>query len=90
MWVRREPGISVSILTVWTTRVRFPSGQGFSLCHKVQTSSGAHPAVDTEIISSGIKRPRLEADHSLPSKAEVKNTWIYISTTQYVWMAWCF
>jgi len=29
----------------WTTRVRFPVGVGiFSLRHRVQTGSGAHPA----------------------------------------------
>jgi hypothetical protein len=28
----------------------------------------------------GVKRPGREADHSRPSSAEVKNTWIYTST----------
>jgi len=27
-----------------------------------------------------VKRPRREADHSLPSSAEVKNVWSYTST----------
>jgi hypothetical protein len=30
-----------------------------------------------------------EADHSLPSRAEVKNEWSYISTPYYIFMAWC-
>jgi hypothetical protein len=30
---------------------------------------------------TGIKRPELEADHSRPFSAEVKNAWNYISTT---------
>jgi hypothetical protein len=37
----------------------------------------------------GVKRTRREADHSLPSSAEVKNSWSYTSTPQYVFMAWC-
>jgi hypothetical protein len=28
-------------------------------------------------LSLGIKRPRVEADHSLPSSVEVKNKWSY-------------
>jgi len=34
-------------------------------------------------------RPEREADHSLPSSAEVKNTWMYSSIPQYVLLAWC-
>jgi hypothetical protein len=37
-------------------------------------------------LSLGVKRPGLEAVHSLPSSAEVKNAWSYTSTPQ---MAWC-
>jgi len=37
----------------------------------------------------GVKRPEREADHSPPSSTEVKNTWRYTSTPQYVFMAWC-
>jgi hypothetical protein len=40
-------------------------------------------------LSMGVKRPEREADHSPPSSAEVKNTWSYTSTPQYVFMAWC-
>jgi len=32
-------------------------------------------------LSLGIKRPGLEANHSLPSSAEVKNVWDYTSTS---------
>jgi hypothetical protein len=35
---------SVGIATGWTTRVRFPALQDYSLLHVVQTGSGAHPA----------------------------------------------
>jgi hypothetical protein len=38
---------------------------------------------------SGVKRPGREAEQSRPSSAEVKNTWSYISTLQYVFMGWC-
>jgi hypothetical protein len=31
-------------------------------------------------LSSGVQRPGREADHSLPSSAEVKNAWSYTST----------
>jgi hypothetical protein len=37
--------------------------------------------------SSGEKRQGREADHFLPSSAEVKNAWLYTSTPQYVFMA---
>jgi len=30
-----------------------------------------------------------EANHSLPSSAEIKNAWRYTSTPQYVILAWC-
>jgi hypothetical protein len=48
-------------------------GQGFLLCHSVQTGYGAHSASYTEgtrVLSQGVKRPGREADHSLPSSAE--------------------
>jgi hypothetical protein len=37
----------------------------------------------------GIKRPELEAAHSPPTNAEVKNAWSYTFTPQYVFMARC-
>jgi len=46
-------------------------------CH-VQTGPGAHPTsypMGAEVSFLG-----READHSLPSSAEVKNAWIYTST----------
>jgi hypothetical protein len=75
------------------SRVRFPVGAGnFSLHHRVQNGSGAHPAsypMGTRGSFLGVKRPRREADHSPPSSAEVKNAWSYTSTPQYAFMAWC-
>jgi hypothetical protein len=38
-------------------------------------------------LSSGVRRPGREADHSPPASAEVKKTWIYTSTPPYAFMA---
>jgi hypothetical protein len=61
------------------SRVRFPAGAGnFSLHHRVQNGSGAHPAsypMGTGGFSLEVKRPRREADHSPPSSTEVKE-WV--------------
>jgi hypothetical protein len=58
------------------SRVRFPAGAGnFSLHHRVQNGSGAHPPsypTGTRRSFPGVKRPGPEADHSPPSSAEVK------------------
>jgi hypothetical protein len=55
--------------------VRFPTGDGnFSLHHRVQADSGAHPASYPGVaraLSPGVKRPRREADDS-SSSAEAK------------------
>jgi hypothetical protein len=61
-----------------------------SLLHVVHTGSGAHPVsypMGTGALSPGIKRLGSAADHSPPTIAEVKKTWIYISTPPYVFMA---
>jgi hypothetical protein len=42
-----------------------------------------------EALSLGLKWPGDEANHSPPSKAEVRNEWSYNSTPPYVFMAWC-
>jgi hypothetical protein len=58
----------------------FPYG---GLHHRVQNGSGAHPASYPMVTRGsflGLKRPGREADHSLPSSAEVKNAWSYTST----------
>jgi len=47
----------------------------FSLHHRVQNGSGAHPAsypMGNRGSFPGVKRAVREADHSLPSSAEVK------------------
>jgi hypothetical protein len=48
-----------------------------------------HPAsypMGAGTFSRGVKRQGREADHSPPSSAEVKKTWIYTSTPPYVYM----
>jgi hypothetical protein len=58
------------------SRVRFPAGAGnFSLHHRVQIGSGAHPAsypMVPQVLSLEVKLPGREADHSPPSSAEIK------------------
>jgi hypothetical protein len=65
-------------------------GQDFSPLQVVQTGLAAHaasyPMVNRGFIP-GAKRPGREADRSLPTTAEVKNTWIYTSTPPYVFVA---
>jgi hypothetical protein len=40
-------------------------------------------------LSSGVKQPGHEADHTPPSSADVKNARNYTSTPQYAFVAWC-
>jgi hypothetical protein len=57
----------------------------FSLHHRVQNSSGAHPAsypVGTRALSLGLKRPGREADHSPPSSAKVTVSRTALESTQ--------
>jgi hypothetical protein len=63
-------------------------GQDFSPLHVVQTGSGAHQPIQwvPGALSPGVKRPGREADHSPPTSAAVKNTWIYTSTSTYAFM----
>jgi hypothetical protein len=64
--------------------VRLPAGAGnFSLHHRSQNGSGAHPAsypMGTRGSFPGAKRLEHEADHSPPSSAEVKNACGYTFT----------
>jgi hypothetical protein len=71
-------------INAWKAEFLFRWGQDFSLLYVVQTGSEAHPASYSWVL--GVKRPGSEADHSLPYRAEVKNTWIYTSTPPYVFM----
>jgi hypothetical protein len=63
-------------LRVQWSGVPVPVGAGnFSLHHRAQTGSGAHPAsypMGTRGSFLGVKRPERKADHSPPSSAKVK------------------
>jgi hypothetical protein len=50
--------------------------------------TASHP-MGTGDPSRGIKRPGHETDHSPPSSAEDMNSWSYIFTPPYVFIAWC-
>jgi hypothetical protein len=78
----------------WMTRRGGSSSPGrvkkFSLFHIVQTASGVHPTsykMGTGGFFPRVKRQRREADHSPPTRAEVKKMWIYTSIPPYVFMA---
>jgi hypothetical protein len=64
------------------SRVRFPAGAGnFSLHHRVQNGSGAHPTAYTMVTRGfylGVKRPGREVDHTPPSSAEVECVELYL------------
>jgi hypothetical protein len=64
--------------------------ENFSLYHRVQNVSGAHPAsypMGTGPLSLGIKKPWHEAGHSPASSAEVKKRGAIPPLPQYVFMA---
>jgi hypothetical protein len=65
------------LATGWMAGVWFLAGErDVSLLHSIQTGSGFHPAsypVGTGGSFPGVKRPRLEADHSSSFSAEVNN-----------------
>jgi hypothetical protein len=88
-------GIAQSVLATdygWTTKGSvFESrwGKEFLFLHVVQTGSGAQSAsypMWTGGYFPGVKRPRREANHSSPTSAEVKKTWVYTCTPPYVFM----
>jgi hypothetical protein len=70
--------------------VRDPVRARLVFVHVVQTGSGAHPVsylMCKEDSFSGGNVAGREADHSTPTNAEVKNTWIYTPTPQCTFMA---
>jgi hypothetical protein len=44
---------------------------------------------EPEALSPRVMRPGREADHSPPTSAEVKKTWVYICTPPYAFMVLC-
>ncbi|PNF15380.1 hypothetical protein B7P43_G00977, partial [Cryptotermes secundus] len=62
----------------------------FNIILPPQTGSVAHTASYPTVpgtLSQGVKRPGRETDHSPPTSAEVKKTWIYTPTPPCVFMA---
>jgi hypothetical protein len=79
---RRDSSVGIALgygLDNRGSRVRFTAGAGnFSLHHRVQNSSEAHPAPIQWVpgaLPLEVKRPGREADHSPPSNTEVKE-WV--------------
>jgi len=81
--LKRSRGSSVSLVSGYrlddrATRVRFPAkGKCFSSILCVQTGSAAHqisyPVVTGGHFPGGKARPGRDANHSLPSSAEIEN-----------------
>jgi hypothetical protein len=64
--------------------VGFRVSVGQDISHRKAVKIGpSQPPIQwvTEALYPGLKRSRREADHSPPTSAEFKNTWIYTSTT---------
>jgi hypothetical protein len=77
----------------WTAKeLGFDSQQGeeiilFSVASRLLLRSTQCPIQWVlEAFTPQIKQPGCEADHSPPSTAKVKNTWIYTSTTLHIFM----
>jgi hypothetical protein len=80
----------------WTIRfLGFDSRQGLRIILFTTVSRTALGPIQSHIqwvptaLSPGVKLPGRDANHSLPSSAEVKNAWSYNSTPQYVFTVWC-
>jgi len=64
----------------------------FSLCHQVQTGSGAHSAscqMNTVSSLPGKIRPKRVAVYPPPCSAEIKNVWSNASTLPCIFTLWC-
>jgi hypothetical protein len=71
-------------------RSRVPVGSRISLLHVVHTSSGVHSTSYPMGIGGFlpvVKQLGHEADHSLPTSAEVKKMWIHTSTSPCAFIA---
>jgi hypothetical protein len=80
----------VGITTGYRLDVRVAVGSRMTFLHIVQTCTEVHITsypMGTEGSFSGVKRQGREADHSPPTSAEVKKTWIYTSTPAHAFIA---
>jgi len=67
-------------------------GRNYSLRHRVQTGSGAHPAFYPKGNRGSFRELKglgHEGHQLPPSSVEVRNAWRYTSTPADVIMAWC-
>jgi hypothetical protein len=91
MILRREWNTEVDITTGYGLKVRSwisnsNRSEIFLFSKLSRTFLGPNqPPIElvSRALSPGVKLPGLEADHSPPTRAEVKNTWIYTSTHSY-------
>jgi hypothetical protein len=85
----RDSAVSIATsywLDDWGVKFESQWGQEFSLPHGIQTGSGVHSTscpMCMGALSPGVKRLARETDHSPPTSAEVKKTWVYTSTPLY-------
>jgi hypothetical protein len=77
----------------WTPGVQFLAGAGFFLFNTASRLALGPTQLPIKwvlgALSLGVKQLGCEADHSTPSRAEVKDTWSYTSTPPYAFMVWC-
>jgi hypothetical protein len=64
--------------------VRVPIGSRIFSSSRRPERFSAHPA--SYSTGTGVMRSGRQSDHSLPTIAEVKKTWIYIATPPYTFM----
>jgi hypothetical protein len=82
---------------LWDGRLRGRSSssgdcKNFLFCKSLRLALGStQPPIQwvPGALSSGVKRPGREAEHSPATSVEVKKMWIYTSTLPYAFMAWC-
>jgi hypothetical protein len=92
--VRNRDSLVGTLDMLWAELPGFDSHQGRGIFTVTTSSRSAlwpiQPPVQWEpaTLSSRVKRPAREVDHSPPSTAADKNVLSYISTTPYVFMAW--
>jgi hypothetical protein len=81
--IPRSRDSSVSIVT------RLRDGRPWFDSRQVQGFFLFGIASRPSLAPTGVKGPGRDADHSLPSRAEIKNAWSYTFTPQYVFILRC-
>jgi hypothetical protein len=84
--------VRVFLIELCENGYQFQAGINDFFFHTVSRSAWGPPSLLSYgygAIAPGIKRPERKTDHSYPSSVEVQNTWSYVSTPPYVFIAWC-